>query len=699
MKPHLLAAVMAFSAVLLVPGSALANYSNQLEDGSHDDDNYGFSQQALASGPVDYSKDGDTETNLTALKDAHQELTEVMIDQNSSEDLTVPDIPFIYTYVAGDKLVVGLHYIAKLVGIEYTEQQIQDALGYDIPVVIEYGYIKLDSHVPSGLMNTYESLYPKLCNPIKSGYMASCKAMAKDMAQDGKLPASELGKYAKKTATPPPTTAVTPPSSKTTPCTVDPRSSECTYYKSYNRSCHYHDHSSCGILADRINQSGYDTKWLFSSPLPYDLKNFKSKLVGDSIEIAWKNPISYKYVKLYSIDTSNGKSSYLGQLPKGTASHAFDGMPGKSYKFYFKVYYNYQYPTGYAPNKYFDIMTPITIPLPTCGPPQILQENRCVDLPNCQPDEKLVELQCVDRCPASNERWNGVMCIVIYCQAGYEIKNNACVEKPKTKIVPPVVDPSQNNTKTKLMGGMEMFMNGAFINPFDKKEYRENNLDSTITLGVELKNGNTGILTAAHGVLHTAGNSFTKSIPHPEFYVKHNDTKYVFSNKIDKVSVFEDSVNSESGFIPVSNLMFLIPPNKILALNGTEFNVIHGNATQLQYGDSLHLYGKETNSKNGTLHFTDVTFTSTGTVFIDMMLGNYTSVGGDSGGPIIHMDNNTAKIVGMHKGVICTDYNTANPNFRGNSEHGFEYVAECPSNIKYKIFSPWENIVTFYDLK
>ncbi len=67
---------------------------------------------------------------------------------------------------------------------------------------------------------------------------------------------------------------------------------------------------------------------LFSNPLPYDLRNYKAKIIGDDIAVSWINPPSYKHVKLYGhID---GAFKYFGQMPKGTTSHTVDPTPGKA---------------------------------------------------------------------------------------------------------------------------------------------------------------------------------------------------------------------------------------------------------------------------------------------------------------------------------------------------------------------------------
>ncbi len=122
-------------------------------------------------------------------------------------------------------------------------------------------------------------------------------------------------------------------------------------------------------------------------------------------------------------------------------------------------------------------------------------------------------------------------------------------------------------------------------------------------------------------------------------------------------------------------------------------------STKLQYGDSLHLYGKENNIKNGILYFTDLTFIKHNIVFKDMMIGNYTSMLGDSGGSIIHMDDGTANIVGMHQGTLCTDtHRPYNKELAAVGINGIENFDKCPSSMNYSIFSPWENIVEFYDL-
>ena len=171
MKPHLLAATAVFSLILLVPGGAFAN---QLP-GDDDTDTFTNSNEFADDYP-DYSKDGNWETNETELKQAHSEITNLMITQNDTplEQYTGPDIPLTMVYidddtmvvgfdtmvvgfdtmvvgfdtmvVGFDTMVVGFDTMAAYFDVPIEPEYLQFFLGIDEPVEIKYVEFQPESH-------------------------------------------------------------------------------------------------------------------------------------------------------------------------------------------------------------------------------------------------------------------------------------------------------------------------------------------------------------------------------------------------------------------------------------------------------------------------------------------------------------------------------------------------------------------------
>ncbi len=82
---------------------------------------------------------------VNELHQAKNDLATIMKMQ-ADGDYSTPDYPFVITYVDEEKgdLVVVMHAMAGLVGINYDEKEIQIAIGHDVPIEIMYGEFQLE---------------------------------------------------------------------------------------------------------------------------------------------------------------------------------------------------------------------------------------------------------------------------------------------------------------------------------------------------------------------------------------------------------------------------------------------------------------------------------------------------------------------------------------------------------------------------
>ncbi len=116
---------------------------------------------------------------------AHKDLTGIMAAQ-SAGDYDTPDYPFVMTYVdeENEELVVMMHVIAALAGIEYEERELQIALDSDVDIKIIYGVFEFDSSHAS--IESWEQYYAMHCTPLyEMGYEDACALYAKTLREHG----------------------------------------------------------------------------------------------------------------------------------------------------------------------------------------------------------------------------------------------------------------------------------------------------------------------------------------------------------------------------------------------------------------------------------------------------------------------------------------------------------------------------------
>ncbi len=215
----------------------------------------------------------------------------------------------------------------------------------------------------------------------------------------------------------------------------------------------------------------------------------------------------------------------------------------------------------------------------------------------------------------------------------------------------------------------------------------------TITTGVTTTNGHHGVVVAGHTI--NAPRNFyepTHVIP-----LSHNlddlSNTVVFSTLN---GIGTTIGNYDAAFIRTSNSDTTAPLNHVRMLNGTIFTVTHGTLSDVEVLSTINIYGQY-NNRDGLLIFKNATLDNTRGTLTEMGIGNYKSIDGDSGGPIVYHGDG-AVLVGLHGGSVCIftpeDANTidvsnssfCNSNIIITSQNGDYH------NVYYKYFSAWENV-------
>lgn len=160
----------------------------------------------------------------------------------------------------------------------------------------------------------------------------------------------------------------------------------------------------------------------------------------------------------------------------------------------------------------------------------------------------------------------------------------------------------------------------------------------------------------------------------------------------------------DAALVPITNDTF-VPSNQLKMRNGTIIDLLQGNTTSVERGSEISLYGSRTNS-DGVLLFKNATVTTrdygkdrpyTYTI-PNYLIGNYASVGGDSGGPVVIHQNGSAHIIGIHSGVVCQfvspSENQPEINFWFNATDNSPLCPQVTTGIwtYYKGFSSWNTV-------
>ena len=270
----------------------------------------------------------------------------------------------------------------------------------------------------------------------------------------------------------------------------------------------------------------------------------------------------------------------------------------------------------------------------------------------------------------------------ISCEKGFELVDDVCQE---------IEDESE--TSNLVQGGERHLYMYYFYDANNNKG--NGSRYGTLTLPTQNENG-TGVVVSAHVALHWNIQNNTSVTPtSAESFVYRNNNPHKFSDSIAIGPLLQNNVSSsiDAAFIPSNSS--LLQNHTISIGNGTSIFVEHGLLKEINPGTQpIYLFGQFTDSvgnvlyKNATVNV-NAHYNRVYTLF-NHGIGNYTSVGGDSGSPIVSYNNDTAYIVGMHSGTAC--------RFSSPVENltDINLRPDCPANRDisiYKVFTPWENVM------
>ncbi|MDD9809859.1 MAG: HYR domain-containing protein [Thaumarchaeota archaeon] len=259
MSGSTLALIAASALALAAPAAALAQFSME-------DDDAGIPAPPPAAPPGQPAVDEEIEEPgappwgivpedpteghvavVNELMGAHRDLTGIM-EAQSAGDYSTPDYPFVMTYVdeENEELVVMMHTMAALAGIEYEEREIQVALDTEADIKITYGTIELDATPVQ--IESWKQYYRANCLPsYRPGYQTACILYEGYLRENGVDPSS-LG-------TP---SAPSPTLSTADPCAQSRSSLACYYMTQYkNRCLPTSTTSRCSTYATQITTAGY----------------------------------------------------------------------------------------------------------------------------------------------------------------------------------------------------------------------------------------------------------------------------------------------------------------------------------------------------------------------------------------------------------------------------------------------------------
>ena len=204
---------------------------------------------------------------------------------------------------------------------------------------------------------------------------------------------------------------------------------------------------------------------------------------------------------------------------------------------------------------------------------------------------------------------------------------------------------------------------------------------STVGISAVDSAGNRGIVVSGHGATNE-NFPFRMNV--------HTDNREMFPKKPPILSRISPHVINNGGvdaaFVRVTNSSIGLPL-QVITEDGILLDVAYGNLNSVAYNETVNMYGISTNSNGRLLYKNATTALIGGIVHTNMGLATYTSIGGDSGAPVIHNANGRSFVVGINLGNGCIFHSP----FEGLSPTDLCDVHNArPDNIG--IFSAWENV-------
>ena len=241
----------------------------------------------------------------------------------------------------------------------------------------------------------------------------------------------------------------------------------------------------------------------------------------------------------------------------------------------------------------------------------------------------------------------------------------------------------------KVIGGEIIFLEGTSYNYITRTTDR---IGTYSTMGLITNNSDseTGILVSSHWTgdlrIQNIDRIFSKGLLQTKQILGDitQDT-YVYSNRT--------GLSADVAFITITNPDVISHMHKIQQ-GFVEYNVTSfGGFNDLSRNSQIEIAGIY-NDGVGELSFYNATVIM-GSIanpytLINQVLGTYPSINGDSGSPIfVNTGNNTAQLLGLHVGKSC---NIIQADL--SSVVHIPCDSDSPdSEVNYKVFSPWENII------
>jgi hypothetical protein len=641
------------AAVLLVPANALASDSvNDIEEQKTQND---YNNNKIEPDHTDTPNpmQASIDTNLTELNAAHSEITNMMITQNEStlEQYTGPDIPLTMVYIDDDTLVVGLDPAAAYFDVPIEPEYIQFYLDITQPVEIQYVEFQPESHATPDRIKQWQDKYKNACQPVKPGYQKACDTYKRIMVDNLHVPIPTV------TAPIPPAPTPLTTSGSSLPCTDNPKSLACYYYKLYEKRCiDGNTHKRCGTYATMIKNAGYDIPADSGSNTPpkpvviptYNLDNIRTVQSGNTVTVSWDAPTDHtvKYYKMY-VSENGGYAKYKGKLGATATSYTLSGVEqGKDYKFKIKLYHtNTQ---GSTSTKYFysDVVS-VPKSTPADRTPPVITVPYDITTKTSDKSGKSVRyaVSATDEtdgtvsvtCSQASGTVFGIGTTTVTCTASDKATNKTIKAFVVTVTY---VETLPKPTVHKFYGGQMIQMSQiATTNP---KPHTDN---STITIGVTNTTGTVGLVTAGHS-LEIEDNATLDG-----YYIGENLIKLA----ADTVAVVWNS-KADVGFVSVTETNVLVSQDQLLnKTDGSFVTVKHGSTKTVPLDTDIAIFGIHNNGigqlkfKNATIYDSNAKISYT-----NMGIGTYPSQTGDGGASIVTNHAGTNELIGVHGGYTCS---------------------------------------------
>ncbi len=283
------------------------------------------------------------------------------------------------------------------------------------------------------------------------------------------------------------------------------------------------------------------------------------------------------------------------------------------------------------------------------------------------------------------------------CPSQASATNNGCPE-----LIPIECFEGDDLTETGLVCAINDLLTGKVIAGegifITGQEYRQSGFvdvvsSATIGLVTTDSDGQFGLLTSSHWTSDTA--VLNKGIPYVKNGLLLNSQSIGSVTQDTYVYANSTSLNADVAFVSITN-PDVVPHTNQIQQGLSVFNITSfGGLYDLSRNTEVQISGLH-NDGIGLLSFYNATVSMGSFTLIKQGLATYPSISGDSGAPIfIDLGNYDAQMIGMHVGKGCSIL---------FADLSSVYYTPCDSSspdsdVQYKVFTPWENIVQSLSLE